>query len=258
MKKFLLGAAAALAIAAPGVASAQSGYVDLGYQSSEADVLGVSGEADGFTAGGAVAWGELGSVGVQLDGLVGRFEADEGGGDTETYNVGGHIFTRDGGHLIGGFANFGNVEGDAGAEFDYWTVGAEGAVYVDRTTFNGALSYSEGDDVESSMTALDLGVTHFFTDNLSLGGNAGFGNIDTAVGDADAVSYGVSAEWQLAAAPISIFGGWQHAEIDDIDSEADTLGVGVRYNFGGTLLERDRTGASLSRGGGLGRFGGLL
>jgi hypothetical protein len=257
MKKFLLGAATALAIAAPGVASAQTGYVDLGYQSTEADLAGLEAEGDGWTAGGAVAWGAQGGVGVQLDGQIGTFEAD-GGGDSTAYNVGGHLFTRDGGHLIGGFVNFGNVDDDAGGEFDYWTVGAEGAVYVDRTTFNGAVSYSEGDDLEAELTALDLGATHFFTDNFSFGGNVGFGNIDTPIGDADAVTYGLGAEWQLAAAPISFFGGWQHAEVDDIDSDADTLGVGVRYNFGGSLFERDRTGASLSRGGGLGRFGGLL
>ncbi len=37
MKRLLLGAAAALAIAAPGVASAQSGFVDLGYSSTDVD-----------------------------------------------------------------------------------------------------------------------------------------------------------------------------------------------------------------------------
>jgi len=86
----------------------------------------------------------------------------------------------------------------------------------------------------------------------------GFGNIDDGTDDADLVTYGIGAEYQLASLPISIFGGWQHAEIDDIDSDADTLGIGVRYNFGGSLFERNRSGASLARGGGLGRFGGLL
>ena len=58
--------------------------------------------------------------------------------------------------------------------------------------------------------------------------------------------------------PISIYGGWNHFDLDDFDTEADTLSVGVRYNWGGSLFERNRNGASLARGGGIGRFGGLL
>jgi len=91
MKKYLLGAAALLAFVAPGVASAQqSGYVDLGYQTTEADIAGVEGDGEGWTLGGATAWGGDGTVGVQLDGVIG--EADE----SSSYNVGGHLFTRNG------------------------------------------------------------------------------------------------------------------------------------------------------------------
>jgi hypothetical protein len=257
MKKFLLGAAAALAISAPGVAAAQSAYVDLGYQSTEADIAGVEGDGDGWTLGGAAAWGGNGSLGFQVDGLVSSAEAD-GGGDVDSWNLGGHVFGRSNGGLIGGFVNFGNVDIDGAGDFDVWTVGAEGQMYLSRGTLDGSLSYSEGEDIDASLTAANLGYTHFVTDNFSFGGNVGFGQIDDGTDDADLVTYGIGAEWQLAAAPISIFGGWQHSEIDDIDSDADTLGIGVRYNFGGSLFERNRSGASLARGGGLGRFAGLL
>jgi hypothetical protein len=253
MKKYLLGAAALLAIVAPGVASAQqSGYVDLGYQTTEADIAGVEGDGEGWTLGGATAWGGDGSFGVQLDAVIG--EADE----SSSYNVGGHLFTRNGDYLLGGFANYGNVDIDGAGDFDYWTVGLEGQYYLSRTTLDGALSYSEGDDLDAELTALDFGATHFVTDNFSFGGNVGFGSIEGGGADADVVSYGLGAEYQFASAPFSVFGGWQHAEVDDIDSDSDSLGIGVRYNWGGTLLERNRSGASLSRGGGLGRFGGLL
>jgi len=258
MKKFLLGAAAALAISAPGVAAAQSGYVDLGYQSTEADIAGVEADGDGWTVGGAAAWGGNGSLGVQIDGLLSQSEAD-GGGEADTWNVGGHLFSRHDGGLIGGFVNYGNVDIDGGGDFDFWTAGVEGQLYMSRGTVDGALSYSEGDDVDSSLTALDLGYTHFVTDNFSFGGNVGFGQIDDGTDDADLVTYGVGAEYQFASVPISLFGGWQHAEIDDADADADSLGIGVRWNFGGaSLLERNRSGASLARGGGLGRFAGIL
>ena len=122
-----------------------------------------------------------------------------------------------------------------------------------------AQSQEQGDDIDAEFTGLDLGATHFLTDNFSFGGNVGFGNIEGSGVDADTSTYGLGAEYQFASAPISIFGGWQHIELDDADADADTLGLGVRYNFGGTtLLERNRSGASLSRGGGLGRFAGLL
>lgn len=257
MKNFLMGAVAAFALAAPGVAHAQSAYVDLGYQSSEVDIGGVSGDGDGWTLGGAAAWGGDNALGFQVDGAVSTSEAD-GGGDADSFNVGGHVFTRNESFLVGGFVNYGDVDADGAGDFDFWTVGAEGQLYMQRTTLDGALSYSEADDADAELTAADVGLTHFFTDNFSAGANVGFGNVDSGVGDADVVSYGVGAEWQFAALPISVFGGWQHAEVDDIDSDSDTLGVGVRYNFGGSLFERNRSGASLSRGGGLGRFAGLL
>lgn len=253
MKKYLLGAAALLAISAPGVAAAQSAYVDLGYQSTEADVGGVEADGEGWTIGGATAWGGNGGLGVQLDALYGDAE------DSSTYSVGGHLFTRNDAFLFGGFANYGNTDVDGADDFDAWSVGLEGQYYLSRTTLDAALSYGEGDDIDAEFTGLDLGATHFLTDNFSFGGNLGFGNIEGGGADADTLTYGLGAEYQFASAPISIFGGWQHAELDDADADADSLGIGVRYNFGGqSLFERNRSGASLSRGGGLGRFAGLL
>lgn len=248
MKKYLLGAAAALAFVAPGVASAQSGHIDLGYGTT--DISG--GDIDSTTLGGAYSWGGNGTVGFQVDGNLGWHEFD-GGGDVDTYNFGGHAFVRDTGHLIGGFVNFGNTDFGGGFDYDYWTIGAEGAIYMNRTTIDGALSWSDSEDLDTSLTALDLGLTHFVTDNFSLGANVGFGEID---GGSDFTTLGVGAEYQFAAMPISLYGGYSTTDFDG--SDADTLSVGVRYNFGGTLFDRDRSGASLTRNGGFGRLGGVL
>lgn len=257
MKKYLLGAAAALAVAAPGVASAQqTGYVDLGYSSTEIDVLGLSADGDAWTVGGATSWGGNGSFGGQFDGVFSSTDGD--GGDATSLNAGVHLFTRSTNSLIGGFVNYGSTDADAGGDFDYWTIGLEGQWYMDRTTFDGALSYSEADDVDAEVTALDLGVTQFLTDNFSLNAGIGFGSLEVTGGDADLNTYGVGAEYQFAAMPISVFGGWTHGEIDDVDVETDTLNVGVRYNWGGSLLERNRSGASLARTGLLGRFAGAF
>lgn len=253
MKKFLLGAVAALAIAAPGVASAQNAYVDLGYSSTDGDVAGIDVEGDGWTLGGAAAFGGNGGLGTQLDATIGESE------DTSTWNVGGHLFTRNDNYLFGGFVNYGSVEPDgAGGDYNAWTLGVEGQWYASRTTFDWAVSYSDAEDLDATFTGADVGLTHFVTDNFSFGGGIGFGNVEVAGFDADTLNYGLGAEYQFASLPISIYGGWNHFDLDDFDTEADTLSVGVRYNFGGTLLERNRSGASLARGGGIGRFGGLL
>lgn len=252
MKKFLLGAAAALAIAVPGVASAQSGYVDLGYSSSEGDVAGFDVEGDGWTFGGATAWGGNGSLGGQFDATIGESE------NTSSWNIGGHLFTRDDNYLFGGFVNYGNTEPDGAPDSSAWTAGVEGQWYAGRNTFDWAISYSDAEDLDATFTGADVGLTHFATDNFSFGGGLGFGNVDVAGFDSNTMTYGIGAEYQFASAPISIYGGWNHAEIDDFDTQADTLSVGVRYNWGGSLLERNRSGASLARGGGIGRFGGLL
>ncbi len=250
MKKYLLGAAAALAIATPGIASAQSGHIDLGYATTDAGAFDI----DTTTLGGAYSWGGNGSVGFQVDGNFGWHEYDGGGPEVDTYNIGGHAFVRDTGHLIGGFVNFGNTDFDGFIDYDYWTIGAEGALYLSRTTIDGTLSWSDSEDLDRSLTALDLGVTHFISDNFSIGGNVGFGEIDS--GGSDFTTLGVSTEYQFAAMPISIYGGYSTTDFDGFD--ADTLSVGVRYNFGGTLFDRDRSGASLTRNGGFGRLGGIL
>jgi len=248
MKKFLLGAAAALAIAAPGVASANSGHVDLSYTNTDFD----GGDADTTAIGGAYVWGGEGTVGFQLDGTIGQHDFSTGG-DVDTYNLGGHAFVRNEGHLIGGFVNFGNTDFGGGSEYDYYTLGAEGAIYMSRTTLNGVLSWSDSEDLDTSLTALDLGVTHFVTDNFSVGGTAGFGEVD---GGSEFSSFGLGGEYQFASFPVSLYGGWNTTDFDGF--EADALTLGVRYNFGGTLLDRDRSGASLTRNGGFGRLGGIL
>lgn len=247
MKKFLLGAAAALAIAAPGVASAQSAYIDLGYASADGEVLGTDVEGDGWQIGGAAAW-----TNFQVDALVSNSD------DTSSYLLGGHLFTRNDSYLLGAFVNFGNVDPDGGSGYDAWTIGGEGQWYADRTTFDAAISYSDAEDLDTTFTGVDVGVTQFFTDNFSVGGTVGFGQLDIASTDVDTLTYGIGAEYQFASAPISIYGGWDHLSIDDVDTDQDTLSIGVRYSFGGNLFERNRSGASLRRDNGLAGIAGAF
>ncbi len=249
MKKFLFGAAAALAIVAPGAALAQSGYAEVGYAST--DVGG--NDIDTWQFGGAAAWGGNGSMGFQLDGAYGSHEYGGVGAEADTYNLTGHIFGRNDNHMVGAFVGFGNTEFGGAFDYGYWTLGVEGAYYMARTTLSGVVAYSDSDDLDAQMTSADAALTHFVTDNFSIGGGLGFGDIE---GGSEFTSYGVGGEFQFTGAPISIYGGYNVTDFDG--SDVDVLSIGARWNFGGSLFDRDRNGASLVRNAGFARIGAVL
>jgi hypothetical protein len=243
-----MGAAALLAVAVPGVATAGTGYVDVAYVNNNVEIFGIDIDGDTWVADGVVAF-NANDIGVQLDGQVGNTEFDLGG-DFDFWSLGGHVFKRTGDWLVGGYAGFGNV--DVGStDVDEWTVAIETQYYMAQTTLGGAVSYSEVDDLNLETTALDLDVRHFLNDNFSIGANLGLANVDTSGGDADVTTVGIGGEYQFASVPVSVFAGFQHSEIDEINLEVDSIGVGVRYNWGGTLMNRNRSGAGLPRRGGL-------
>ncbi|MGD9816605.1 MAG: hypothetical protein AB7Q23_17350 [Hyphomonadaceae bacterium] len=231
MKKIILGAAAAMAIAAPGTALAQSGYAGLSYQSTDTS----GSDIETTSLSGAALLGEH----FQLNG---RFSSIESAGDGDAFDVDAFVFSRGAGGAFGGFVGFGSV--DLGPSFDEWSVGAFGQWYSARTTYTAQLGYSDTDG-DIQVTHLDGEARHFVTDNFSLQGNIGLGQVEFSGSDGDYWSAGVGAEFQFSSAPVSIYGGWQH--IDDDGGEFDTLGVGIRYNWGGTLFERNRSGASMQR-----------
>lgn len=234
MKKLLIGVAL-LGLAAPGVAAAQSGYAGLSYSTNDDTDL------DTTALSGAAAIGSN----FQLDA---GYASVDGGSDTlDTWNIGGHLFARSGNFLWGGYVGYNSF--DAGSSLDEWNAAGEMQYYADRTTFSATLGYTQSEFfVDIDQWSLDGEVRHFVTDNFSIQGNLGFASAeaDSSSTDLDSTTYGVGAEWQFASAPISIYGGWQTYDFDGSDSSS--LGIGARWNWGGTtLLERNRSGASLGR-----------
>ena len=228
-KTALLTAAAALMMATPAMAQ---GYVDLSYQNT--DSFG-SGDIETFSLGGAAALG----ANFQLDARYAHFDAS---GSADGFGVGGHLFSRGPQWLWGGYVGYVDVDGDG-----EWTAAAQTQFYMSRTTLSGDLLYSNVDGSSADFWALDGELRHFATDNFSIQGNLGFGQISGG-GSADTWSAGVGAEWQLASAPISIYGGYQYFDIDGAPDSTNTFGIGARWNFGGqTLFERNRSGAGLGR-----------
>lgn len=239
MNKNLFAAAAVVAFLGSAVAAnAQTvGHVGANYGRTDVDVAGSDGDGDTYQLEGAVRF-DAGALGVQLDGAVTNYDGD----DT---SVGGtaHLNTKFGGGLVGGFAGV-----ETSDDVTVWGLGVEGQANVaPATSVYGQAGYGNVDDLfDADIWAVRGEVRHFLTDNFRLTGSLGWSNIDVkAASSIDAWNAGLEAEYQFAGTPFSVVVGYDHFDADDIDTNADTFRVGVRYTFGGTLKDRDQSGASL-------------
>lgn len=231
MKKWIIAAAALLAVAAPGVASAQSGYLGVLYANT--DVNG-GGDGDAFGVEGAAFFPGSGALGFELDGVI----VDNEDSDTG-FGVKGHLLARHDSHMLGAFVGVADAD-----DSTTWTAGVEGAMYFNRWTAFAALGYGSNDDSDTDGIGVNVGASLFATDNLRFDGQVGWASIDNGADD-DALSLSVGAELQLDQMPVSLGLDYAHVEFDDANAESDTVRVVVRYNFNsGSLLDRDRSGAS--------------
>lgn len=250
MKTYLLGAAAAFAMAAPGVAHADTtGHVGLSYNSLDVDLD--SNMNDYLLLNGAVATDLGNGWNLQFDAQSANMNHSSHNDSMTAATV--HAFGRDGGWAWGGFAGF------TGGEIDGIYVGAEAAWYVDRFTFAGNVLYGfDRQQSGTNFTSADLTGDYYFTDNFSVGAEVDWysWNFDGTSADNDGTTYGVNAEYQFANSPFSVFGGyhWADTTVFDTDNNVSSFTLGFRYNFGtGSLIERDHSGASMRGGSQLGR-----
>lgn len=241
MKKVLLGAAAALAVIAPGAAAADtSGWVGFSYNTLDDDNDGS--KEDYLDLSGSVVTNLGGNWNLQFDGSMQDMNHDS---HTDSHGTAvAHVFMRNDGYAFGGFGGFTTGEQDG------YLLGAEGALYLDRFTLAGS-AYFGGDrqysDEENS--GLQASGTYFWSDNFSIGADVSYYSFDFSGGgnEQDGTIYGVNAEYQFANG-FSIFGGWHTSDEDyfGADKQTDSFSIGGRYNFGtGSLIERDRSGASM-------------
>ncbi len=225
MKKVFFGAAAVALMTATS-AHAEGGYVGGVYGNTDVDVLG-----DSDFYGAEAAFGGA------------NFEVDLGLSDSDAsdsaYSIAGHLFSRDDSHLFGGFVSLSDSDGSTS-----WTGGVEGNLYLDNLTLAGAVGYGSNSDLDTDGYGINTQARIFPTENFRLQGNLGWTSLDIAGFDEDVITYGVGGEFQLSAVPISLTLDWNKADADTTGISADTVTFGVRYNFGGTLRDRDRTGPS--------------
>ena len=230
MRNWILGAAALLAVAVPGVAAAQTGYVGVNYGNADA---GGGNDQDFYGAEGAVAFAGSGSIVFEVDAAV--VDSD----DTDSaYGLTGHVYARNDNHLFGGF--IGVADSD---DSTTWVGGLEANKYFTNWTLAGAIFYGNNDDADADGYGVNVEARAFVHDNFRLNANIGYASVDAGAGsDDDAMIYGVGGEYQFASFPVSIVAGYNTADFDGGD--VDTWTIGVRYNWGGTLRDRDRSGAS--------------
>jgi hypothetical protein len=253
MRNQLIASAAAVALfAVAGAAQAQTvGHVGANYNRVELDA-GALGDAnaDAIQLEGAVRF-DAGVLGAQVDGSVTNLDAD--GADGTVWSATGHLNKKLGAGLVGGFAGVSTTD-----DVTLWALGAEGQFTVAPSTdLYGQVGYGKSDDLDDvDFWAARGELRHFFSDNFKVQGALGYTKADANGGDVDMWNVGADAEYQFAGTPWSITGGYEHGEIDDADLQSDTFRIGVRYTFGGTLRDRDSSGASLGSAANL--FGGSL
>ena len=239
MKAIILATAAVAAFAAaPALAQDAVGSFGLGYVHSDADGF----KNDGAAINGSVATSAFGDWTVTFDGSLNYADENDFLGET-TSALGAHVSRVFNGVRVGGFAAVQNNE-----MFDIATVGAEVQKTFEQATLTGSVSYSDFLQTEAWNAGVDA--AYYPMEALRLNAGVGYSTIDGVFGSGDSTdvwTYGVGAEYRIAATPFSVFANYEQAQFDDIDLDVDTFKIGFRYNFGGSLQAQDRSGANIGR-----------
>lgn len=243
MKTLLLSTAALAAFAAaPAMAQDAVGSVGVGYAHAQAEVgpLEFDGDAVGLDANIAVPL--TGEWTVVLDSALTLTDSDDPQQDTSSLGGRVHLTRAFGDLRVGAFAGGSQV-----ADETLWSFGAEAQKYFDRATVTGAVAYGNVEGVDADLWSVGGDFAYFVSPALRLNAGASWSTVDFAGGDTDGWAANLGGEYQIPGTALSVFGGYEHAELKDLDVKADTVKVGLRLSFGGDLRARDRSGADLGR-----------
>jgi hypothetical protein len=238
MRKILLGAAAAFAIAAPSVAFADSGSVGVHIGNIEPDA---GSDVDYWGMDGAYSHDLQNGWTMQMDGT---HESLDVGGDLGLSYGSVSLGMRNDNHALYGFAGLSDV-----SALSFFNIGIGGQLYISQATINASLGHASGDsgggDLE--VTNLHIDGTWFFTDNFGISAEAGWAEADFAGTDQDTDMYGVGGVYRFANSPFSINGNYRSVDQDSF--EFDVWQIGFSYNFGtGSERERSQSGSSWNGG----------
>lgn len=246
MKKLVLGAVAAAAMLAPGLAHAETNAViGLNYNSLDSD--GFDMDTHGLT--GAFNHDFANGWQVQVDGAAQRLDlsgccigenylAVHYGKRTDTYSFAGFLGTQDWGYVSG------------------ISVGVEGQMHFAQASIGGSISYVDFGDYPLNGTNIDVNGSYYFNPNFSVGADIDY--TDNDIGDW--TSYGISGEYRFDNSPASVTLGYRQIDVDSTD--LDMWSIGVNFDLGtGSLQDRRAHGPSWdgasSLNNGFGLFGGV-
>ncbi len=234
MKNIFVGAAAAAALIAPGVASADTiGAVDYTYENTEYDS---GSDFDAYSLGGAVATDISHGLRLQADGRTSLQEWTDDG-----YSHGyaaAHLSGDLAGFNVGGFAGMLNYYGDGGSVY-----GVEARNDWGNFSVDGSIAFSDFGDNNYDGEHYNIGGSYFFMPNFAINAGYSVNEIDSGAGyDLDAWSLGAAYQF---ANNIEVFGNWTNTNYEYSGSdynETDSLQLGVRLNIGGGTLQDNTNG----------------
>ncbi len=233
MKKFLAGAAAAAAILAPAMASAETNAV-VGLQIGNGEVGSFDWDEIGLE--GAVSHDFSNGTFLQFDGASSR--VDVGGGNISNGFAAVHYGVRNDNYALAGFVSFDEV-----VYFSALGIGVEGQYFLPNMVFNGAIANVSVDDpIDGDSWGASLDGSYFFTPNFSLTGAVTLTD-DELFGE-EVTTWGLGGEYRFNGSPFSVELGYRQADIFDEDLTHWTIGFNVDLGAD-TLYDRATSGPSL-------------
>ena len=237
MKKLLVGAAAAAALIAPGVASADTqGAIDFNYETTDYDT---GSDFDQWSLGGGFATDFSHGLRVQLDGRTTQQEWNGGGGDYSHGYAAAHVSGDLAGFNVGGFAGFLNYYGDGAT-----LLGVEARRGFGNISLNGSIGHADfGDDNGYDGTHYGIGAAWFFSPNFALTGGVERSDINSFT-DFEITELSLGGAYQFAN-NFEVFGEYIDTDGDrssGTDYDGETLQIGLRMNIGGGTLQDNANG----------------
>lgn len=241
---FLATAAVAAFAAAPAFAQDSVGSIGVNYSNTDIDVAGLNGEAETASVDVGVAIPVTSDWTVTVDG--GFNLVIDGADDADDSSTNGRVHAS---------RNFGNVRvgafagGAEAADEQLWSFGAEAQAYLnDKVTVTGVVAYETVESTDADIWSVGGDASYFISPTFRVNAGAGWSTADLGAGvDGDGWSANVGGEYQFPGTGISVAAGYVRSEIEDLDLQADTINVGLRFSFGGDLQTRQRSGADLGR-----------
>ena len=235
--RYLATALAAALISTPVLAQDRASSLGVQLSASNLSVEDSDADADIWTVDAAVAL-PVADWTITLDAVVDKADSDAG---NSTFGGGAVHLTRTFGPDIrlGGFVGAEGVgDGDQS-----WLGGFEAQKYLSKATLTAQTAYGSVDELDMDIWTVGGEAAFYPMARLRVHVDAAYNGVQTADEDVDAWTYGAGAEYWLPNTAFTVVGDFDRLEWESV--EIDTWTIGLRFNFGGDLRERDRKGGAL-------------